>query len=160
MRSRTLLLVIGAMLVAAACAGAPASPGPGAATPTPGLSQPAAQPPEPPADVVMCELVTGADVAAASPYSIPFEKVQPESSLPQSCVYRFSSDDESASIRIDLVDFASQADASASLRNPDQAVRDTYTVEPEVLTGIEAVRRPFARRATQRVASQLLEVLP
>ncbi len=123
-------------LMVAACGGG------GAAGPTRAPAQAAPTtvattvPGTPAAEIQMCDLVTGADVSGASPFSIPLEAVKPQTAQPGSCVYQFHKDGEYASIRIDLVGFDSHETAVAALQAHSEAIQSAYGITREAVAGI------------------------
>jgi hypothetical protein len=109
-----------------------------ASSPSASTSAPpaAATPGTPAAEILMCDLVTGADVSGASPFSIPLEAVQPQTAQPGSCVYQFHKDGEYASIRIDLVAFDSQETALGALRAHSEDIQSAHGITREVVAGL------------------------
>ncbi len=81
---------------------------------------------------VMCEVMPGTDVAAKSPFTIPFKSMEawPTANIKTGCRYIFKSDDEEAGIAIGLTDFGSEKNALMSYKNAYQASKDFWDEIP------------------------------
>jgi hypothetical protein len=129
------LVAFVAVAVLVGCAGGtlPGAPTPTrAAQATPGAT---AAGPEPNAGFQMCDLMPGVDVQGRAPFSVPFKKATPMSSIPQGCVYEFEGDRDSASILLVVTDFQTPEDALTSHRNHEQDETNLGT-PPQQIAGL------------------------
>ncbi len=86
---------------------------------------------------VMCDMVTGSEVAGYSPFESKYYKSVPNPNLPQSCLYYFVGDNnKSGTIGITLDDKVSAKFAIASVKSFEQVVKENWGGEAEMVDSL------------------------
>ena len=82
---------------------------------------------------VMCDVMPGADVAAHSPYTIPYVKSEPwpTEDTKTGCAYKFKSAEDNASIAIGVVEVATYDEAKSAYNMYVDDCRRLWDAEPE-----------------------------
>ena len=81
----------------------------------------------------ICVVLPGPDIAAISPFTIPFGSAESsyEDENGSTCIYRFDSREERASINITLLRHGSAAEAKTGYKNYIQAHQEMWSRDPE-----------------------------
>jgi hypothetical protein len=95
--------------------------------PKPAVTKPSAQ-----NSFIMCEVMPGTDVAAKSPFTIPFKSMEawPTAGIKTGCRYVFKSDNDEAGITIGITDLGSNKNALTSCKNAYNASKDLWDEAP------------------------------